>query len=122
MSLPSKPFDNKKHYDIGRMRHYIAFMNNIVYDDGYGGTSTVEQLVKQTRAGKEEVSDYKKAQLVAGFENYETAINFVIRNRKGFYPDKTMHINYAGKTYTIISVKELDDPCTFLKILCVASS
>lgn len=122
MALPSKPFDNKRHYDPGRMRHSIAIMNYSVSDDGYGGTSITEQQLIATKAGKDEVSDYKKAQLVDGFTNYETAIYFVIRNRRLFYPDKTMHINYAGKTYTIISVKELDDPCTFLKILCVVST
>lgn len=122
MTLPTKPFDNKKHFDPGRMRHSIAIMNYAVSDDGFGGTTTTEQQILATKAGKEEVSDYKKSQLVAGFENYETAVYFVIRNRKNFYPDKTMHINYGPKTYTIISVKELDDPCTFLKILCIANS
>lgn len=122
MALPSKPYDNKKHYDPGRMRHSIAIMNYAVTNDGYGGTNVTEQQILATKAGKDEVSDYKKSQLVDGFTNYETAIYFVIRNRKGFYPDKTMHINFGTKRYTIISVKELDDPCTFLKILCVASS
>lgn len=122
MALPSKPFDSKFHYEAGRMRHTLSIMNYAVFDDGYGGTSVLEQLLLQTRAGKEGVSDYKKAQLVAGYSNYETAIYFVIRNRKLFYPDKTMHINFGGKTYTIIDVQELDDPCTFLKILCVVST
>jgi hypothetical protein len=122
MALPKRPFDNKFHFDSGRLIHPIAIMNYAVSDDGYGGTTVTEQQLLATKAGKDEVSDYKKAQLVEGFTNYETAIYFVIRNRKLFYPDKTMHINYAGKTYTIISVKELDDPCTFLKILCVVST
>lgn len=122
MALPKQPYDNKKHFDAGRLTHPIAIMNYAVTDDGYGGTSVTEQQLLATKAGKDEVSDYKKAQLLAGYSNYDESIYFVIRNRKNFYPDKTMHINYAGETYTIISVEELDDPCTFLKILCVVST
>lgn len=115
-------FDNKKSYDIGRMRHNIAVMNYAVFDDGYGGTGVTEQYLFGTKAGKEGVSEYKKSQLVSGFTNYETAIYFVIRKRATYTIDKTMHINFGGKSYTIIEVQELDDPCTFLKILCVVST
>jgi len=119
MTLPKQPFDNKKHYDIGRMRHSISVMNYSVTDDGFGGTNIEEQFIHATKAGKEGVSDYKKAQLVAGFSNYESAIYFVVRNRPNFYPNKTHHINFGGNKYNVVEVIELDDPCTFLKILCV---
>lgn len=119
---PNKIFQNKKAYDPGRLRHGIAIMEYALIDDGFGGTTEQEQQILATKAGKEGVSEYKKAQLVGGYTNYDESIYFIIRNRKNFYPNKTMHINYGANSYTIIEVQELDDPCTYLKILCVVSS
>lgn len=125
MSLPSRPFDNKKHYDSGRMRHVISFMQYVVGGDGSGGTSSTEPvLLYQTKAGKENVSTYKQAQIIEGFQNYQEVIYFIIRKRKQplHYPTKNMMINYGVKSYTIIEVTELDDPCTFIRILAANNS
>lgn len=121
MGFTSKPYDNKKHFDPGRLIHKIQFMGDVAVDDGYGGSVVSEGVILETKAGKEEVSTYTQGQLNAGMTQYNNFQYFVIRNRKGFYPQKDMLINYNGYGYIIQSVKQLDDPCTFLKILCVAS-
>lgn len=113
--------ENKFHYDPGRLRHKIQFMGDVVTDDGYGGSNVSEGVILETRAGKDEVSAYTQAQLNAGMTQYNNLQYFVIRNRKGFFPKKDMLINYNGYGYIIQKVTMMDDPCTFLKILCIAS-
>ena len=72
MALPSKPFDNKFHYDAGRMRHTISFMQYVVIGNNSGGTASTDPvLVYQTRAGKEKVSEYKQSRIIEGFQNYQ---------------------------------------------------
>lgn len=121
MALPSKPFDNKKHYDSGRLRHKIVVKGDIVTPDGFGGSTVTHGTILTTWAGKERVSDYKLANLVGESTNYEKHQYFVIRNREGFTPLKTMKIEYNGLSYSIIRVDGLDDPVTFLWLLCGVS-
>jgi len=113
-----KKNDNKYHYDAGRLRNHISIMGDVVVDDGFGGTFVERQQILDTWAGKESVSDYKIASMSGAHANYESHQYFVIRNRKGFYPLKTMSINYGTSSYDILEVRENDDPCTFLWILC----
>jgi len=118
MSLPSKPYDNKKHYDVGRMRQKIEFWQDVVTDNPSGGSVVVPTLLLSTWAGKEEVSLYTQGQFQAGQTQYNKMQYFVIRNRKNFFPVKDMTIVHGSDRYTIMDVKLLDDPCTFLKIIC----
>lgn len=122
MALPTKPYDNKRHYDSGRLRHKIDFIGEVISDDGFGGTILLpDQVLLSTFAGKDDVSEWVQAGLNAGQTNVNQYQYFVIRNRKGFYPAKDMLVNYGNEKYIVQSVKQLDDPCTFLKILCVVS-
>jgi len=116
-----KPKDNKYHYDSGRLRHRIAIMGDVVTDDGYGGTNVVQQQLLSTWAGKEKVSDYKIASMAGAYAGYEGHQYFIIRNRGGFYPQKTMSINVGAISYNILEVRENDDPCTFLWLLCATT-
>lgn len=121
MTLPKSPYDNKKHYDSGRLRHKIQFVEDVTVDDGYGGTTVSQNVILETWAGKEEPSQYTQNLLNSGKTDYETYQYFVIRNRAGFMPVKDMRITYDGMNYVITSVTKIDDPCTFLKVLCAVS-
>lgn len=116
-----KPYDNKKHYDSGRLRHKINFLGDVVTDDGYGDSIVTGGFILSTWAGKDEVSTYTATGLNAGQTQYDRFQYFVIRNRKNFMPKKDMTLAYNGFLYIIREVRELDDPCTFLKLLCIAS-
>lgn len=121
MALNKTPYDNKKHYDSGRLRHKIVVTQDVVVDDGYGGSTVTHEVVLETFAGKEEVSEYTISNLVGDSTNYDRYQYLVIRNRNGFTPLKTMKIDFDGLSYNIIKVKEKDDPCTFLWLLCGVS-
>ncbi len=121
MSLPKSLYDNKKHYDSGRLRHKIVIKGDVVVDDGYGGSTVTYGTILTTWAGKERVSDYKLSNMVGDYTNYDKHQYFVIRNRAGFTPLKTMKIEYNGLSYSILEVKEQDDPVTFLWLLCAVS-
>lgn len=121
MAKPNKPFDNKYHYDAGRLRHSIAIMQDVVTDNGSGGSNISKEQVLQTWAGKEAVSDYKIANRIGDSTNYDKFQYFVIRNRSGFTPIKTMYVSFGAHIYSILEVKENDDPCTFLWLLCAVS-
>ena len=116
-----KPYENKKAYDSGRLRHKIQFIQDIATDDGFGGTTVTETVLLETWAGKEEPSQYTQNGLNAGRSVYNQYQYFVIRNRAGFMPEKDMRILYDENRYIVESVKMMDDPCTFLKVLCVVS-
>jgi len=120
MAKPTKSFDNKYHYDSGRLRHKVQCLIDVVTDDGYGGSFVSSSLVIQTWAGKEEVSQYTQSGLNAGQTQYNYYQYFIIRKRNGFTPRKDINLVFEGKLYIIQSVKEMDDPCNFLRLLCVA--
>ena len=116
-----KPVQNKYSFDAGRLRHRIAIMGDVVSDDGYGGTIVEQQQLLATWAGKERVSDYKIASMAGAHQNYEGHQYFVIRNRNLFYPQKTMSVKYGSNSYNILEIRENDDPCTFLWLLCATT-
>lgn len=114
-------FDNKKHYDPGRLRHKIQFVQDTMIDDGYGGSIPGEAVILETFAGKEEPSQYTQNVLNAGQSTYNQFQYFIIRNRKGFIPVRDMRVVYGDSRYVVQGVSMLDDPCTFLKVLCVVA-
>lgn len=116
-----KPHDNKKHYDAGRLRHKIQFWQDVFVANNSGGGSVTPTLILETFAGKDEVSAYTQSALNAGRSEYKQFQYFVIRNRKNFMPVKDMKVLFGENSYIVETVKELDDPCTFLKVLCVVS-
>lgn len=116
-----KPFDNKFDYDAGRLRHKISFYKVSQVDDGYGGTTSTETKILDTWAGKDKMSGYNQMAFDAGANVFNNDLYFVIRNRKDFYPKKDMIIKYKNNKYTILGVVEMDDPCTFLQLLCAHS-
>lgn len=116
-----KPYENKKAYDAGRLRHKIQFVQDIATDNGSGGTRLTEEVILETWAGKDDPSQYTQNGLNFGKTEYNTYQYFVIRNRVGFFPVKDMRIVYGEEKYIVQSVTKIDDPCTFLKALCVVS-
>lgn len=116
-----KPFENKKAYDPGRLRHRINFFEEQGLDNGSGGTTVNEIILLTTFAGKEKINQYNQLALQAGASVFNGDTYFVIRNRKEFYPEKDMKIKFESENYVIHGVVELDDPCTFLQLLCVRS-
>lgn len=121
MALPKTPYDNKKHYDSGRLRHKVSFIQDIATPNGSGGTTLSESLLLETFAGKEEPSQYTQNGLNQGRSEYNQYQYFIIRNRQGFKPEKDMRLVHGTDKYIIQRVTELDDPCTFLKLLCAVS-
>lgn len=118
-----KPYDKKTgSYDPGRMVHKIDFILEAGADDGFGGTIVEEALLLTTWAGKDKVSPFNPMIIQAGITNFDESIYFVIRNRSGFFPTKIMKIKFQDALYTIMGEPiKLDEPCTFIKILCVLS-
>lgn len=116
-----KPHENKFVYDPGRLRHKIQFYQDVATENTSGGTSVTETLILSTFAGKEEPSQYTQNGLNAGKSEYNQYHYFVIRNRSGFMPVKDMKLVYGDTRYIVQSVKMMDDPCTFLKVLCVVA-
>lgn len=116
-----KPFNNKFSYDAGRLRHKISFWQVQQVDDGFGGTTEAEVKVMETWAGKDKLSGYNQMAFEAGANVFNQDTYFVIRNRKDFFPTKDMRLNHDGNDYTILGVVKMDDPCTFLQLLCALS-
>lgn len=119
-----KPYENQNVYDPGRLRHNVTFVQDQTIDTESGGTSTYETNLLVTKAGKDNMSTYTKSNIVsavdATFEDNFTY--FTIRNRKTFYPDKTMFIRTSfTEKWQIINIKPLGDPCTFIQLSCVLS-
>lgn len=115
-----KPFENKKAYDPGRMRTRVTFVQNQMIDTPDGGTTEFELNVLTTWAGRDKVSDYNQMAITAGATLENTPTYFTIRNRKVFYPDKKMKLKTTFNEYfTILGIVALDEPCTFIQMLCV---
>lgn len=117
-----KPYNNKKVYDPGRLRNRVTFLEKRSIGDGYGGSVIDFTPVISTYAGKEKLSQYKQL-ILAQSNQFQMEVDtyFVIRNRKDFYPAKDMSIQTEDAMYTVYGVVEMDDPCTYLQVLCVQS-
>lgn len=116
------PYNNKKAYDPGRLRHKVKFKKQTSAPDGYGGTTVTEVIVLETFAGKEKVNQFNQMAIQAGATLFNKAMYLIIRNRKDFYPNKDMQIEFNGESYTLLGEpQELDDPVTYLQLLCVLS-
>lgn len=117
-----KPYNNKKVYDPGRLRNKITFLEKKALNDGMGGSEIDFSPVVSTYAGKEKLSQYKQLMLAQSNQfQMEIYTYFVIRNRSGFYPAKDMVIQTENAQYTVYGVVQMDDPCTYIQVLCVQS-
>jgi len=118
-----KPYEKKTgSYDPGRMVHKIHFVLEAGTDDGFGGTTVEDTVLLSTWAGKDRVNPYNPLVIQAGITNFDESIYFVIRNRNGFFPTKIMKIKFNDALYTIMGEPvKLDEPCTFISILCALS-
>lgn len=121
-----KPYENKNRLDPGRLNHKIEFIRLVASDDGYGGSGPpVETVVLTTKASKQRISTNsigEANQMVtdAGATAFNQDFYFVIRHRKSFYPQKNDKVVVDGtEEYTINGIVPLDDPLTFIKLLCV---
>ena len=124
--MARKVYENKHFLDPGRLRHKIAFYRLTSTDDGYGGSDVSETLVCETKASKQRISVTQSIgesqQMVtdAGETAFNQDMYFVIRNRKDFYPKKNDKIVVDGsEEYTINGIIPLDDPLTYIHLLCV---
>ena len=116
-----KPFENKKAYDPGRLRHKIDFVQEVATDNGSGGTTVTTEIVLSTFAGKDKINQFNQMVIDAGATVFNGDTYFVIRNRNGFYPAKDMKVVNGEDSYTIHGVVDLDYPVTFIQMLCVRS-
>ena len=117
-----KPFENKKEYDPGRLTSKISFVTFSTVNTPSGGTTETETILLNTWAGKDKVSDYNQMAIQAGATIQNKPTYFVIRNRKNFYPDKTMTIKTSDNIkWQILGIVDLDNPVTYIQMLCVLS-
>lgn len=116
-----KPNENKKFIDPGQLRHTLIFTEEQATDNGSGGTTVMEQTLLETKGAIKPISQYNQMVLQAGATVFNGDVFFIIRKRNNFYPSKTMKVDNKGIKYTIHGVIELDDPCTFIQILCLRS-
>lgn len=117
-----KPFENKKSYDPGRLNRKISFVKYVSAKQPSGGTVQAENVLLNTFAGQDKVSDYNQMAIQAGATIENKPTYFTIRNRAGFYPDKTMIVKTSdGVKWNILGVVDLDSPLTFIQMLCVLS-
>jgi len=117
-----KPFENKKQYDPGRLTSKIDFVTYTTEDNGSGGTNETETILLSTWAGKDKVSDYNQMAIQAGATIENKPTYFTIRNRNNFYPNKTMAVKTSdGLRWEILGIVDLDNPVTYIQMLCVLS-
>ncbi|NGM63503.1 phage head closure protein [Sphingobacterium sp. SGG-5] len=124
--MAKKPYENKHFLDPGRLRHNIAFYRLTSTDDGYGGSDVSETLLCETKASKQRISTSQSLgesqQMVtdAGATAFNQDMYFVIRHRKGFFPKKNDKVIVDGsEEYTINGIIPLDDPLSYIRLLCV---
>lgn len=122
----AKPYENKHSVDPGRLNHKIAFYRMTSTDDGYGGSNISETLVLETKASRQRIAVTQamgeSQQMVtdAGATAFNQDMYFIIRNRKGFFPQKNDKVVVDGTDeYTINGIIPLDDPLTYIRLLCV---
>lgn len=115
--------DNKHNFDPGRLGHKIEFFEQTSVDDGFGCVVVTETLVLTTKCSKAEVSlnaitQARQIGLIADETEFSQVQYFIIRNRKEFYPVKDMTVDVDGVRYVINGVQKMDDPVTYLRLLC----
>lgn len=121
----AKPYENKQRLDPGRLNHKIAFYRMTSVDDGFGGSVPTETLVLETKASRQRISTNsigESQQMVtdAGATAFNQDMYFIIRHRKGFFPQKNDKVVVDdAEEYTLNGIVPLDDPLTFIKLLCV---
>lgn len=122
MQRSNKPFENKKAYDPGRLTDKISIIQNQITELPSGGTEEQEAILLSTWAGRDKVSDYNQMAIQAGATIENRPTYFTIRNRNNFYPDKTMFIKTSDeKKWKILGIVDLDNPLTYIQMLCVHS-
>lgn len=117
-------YNNKSDFDPGRFRYKVAFYQEGMVDDGFGGTVPGETLVIETRAIRNDVGSNRFSALTqfaveAGASVFNQDRFFVIRHRSGFVPQKDMVIVSDGVKYTIRGVMPIDEPTKYWRILAI---
>lgn len=112
---PYKP----KPTDPGRLIYPISFYMQETADNGSGGTTITETLSLTTKAAKIRIFEGNQLALEVGASVLNGDVYFVIRHRRGWYPEKDMVAVVEGDKYTIRAVIPVNEPVTHLKLLCV---
>lgn len=116
-------YKNKTSYDPGRFRYKVTFQQQVSVVDGSGGNTITKEDILTTSAVREIISrrqNFEGDLIVAGDASLlQGDWNFIIRNRKCFYPTKDMFLVCDNITYTIRAIQEIDEPTNYIKILVV---
>lgn len=127
MKKGRKPFENKKDIDAGRLRDKVVFEKETYVPDQWGGGSVELTTVLSTVGLKENVSlnalgQMQQLGIIGGESDFTSSVYLTIRKRNGFAPEKDMQIKINGMQYTFRGFLPLDEPTTFIKILCSRTS
>jgi SPP1 family predicted phage head-tail adaptor len=105
-------------YDPGQFRYKVLFTEQQVSSDNSGGQLPNNVPVLYTFAVREKIREGATLAVTAGLTNLNRDCVFVIRHRISFYPRVDMTVTAAGETYTIVGVYEINEPVTYLKVVC----
>jgi SPP1 family predicted phage head-tail adaptor len=109
---------NTTTYDPGQFRHKVLFTERQVSSDNSGGQDVQNVPVLETFAVREKIREGATLAVTAGLTNLNRDFVFVIRHRIAFYPRVDMTVTAANETYTIVGVYEINEPVTYLKVVC----
>lgn len=112
------PQFKKKVYDPGLFRFTVGFWKEVSTKNRSGGQSVALQSFLQTLAVREDIREGNQLAIAAGASYLNEDCYFIIRNRQGFYPTKSMKVLCEGSYYTIAAVIEINIPVTYIKLLC----
>lgn len=113
-----KPYVPKQ-FDPGRLIYKIDFYQENTTDNGSGGTIVNTTLSLSTKAARVKINEFDQLAIAAGATYLNNDYWFVIRKRKGWDPEKDMLVTVDDKNYTIRGIIELNEPVTYIKLLCV---
>jgi hypothetical protein len=105
-------------YDPGQFRYKVLFTERQVGSDESGGQDIQNVPVLQTFAVREKIREGATLAVTAGLTNLNRDCVFVIRHRIAFYPSVDMTVTTNSETYTIVGVYEVNEPVTYLKVVC----
>jgi SPP1 family predicted phage head-tail adaptor len=116
------PAYKPKVYDPGRLRFKIDFYAEDYTDNDSGGQVVNPALILSTFAAQEDIREGNQAALEAGATVFNQDCFFIIRHRKDFYPSKGMEVHEGQNVYKIEGITPLNQPISYIKLLCIKRS
>lgn len=123
MKKGRKPFENKADFDPGRLRSKVEFYGQVWQDDGFGGGTSIDGVVRTTKGAKLPVSLNSLSQLqqigtIGAQSDFTTYFYLMLRKYPDFVPEKDMTVAIDSVMYKVRGVMPQDEPTTFIKLLC----